>query len=222
MRLEATQLTKKYTSRAQGGRTTYALNSTNLELQSGQLVIITGKSGSGKSTLLHLLAGLLQPTSGLVELEGRDIYNMPDQEQSRFRNLHISVIPQGEAAIHSLTVLENIQLPCSIYGKTSAKDALALLQELDMASLAEVYPSELSGGELKRMSIARGIYQDGDVILADEPTSDLDAENSLLVIKALRQEADNGKAVLVVTHDLELLPYADVHYIMNAGSLSKA
>ena len=123
---------------------------------------------------------------------------------------------------YSLTVLENVLLAGSLYDKKSTKDAAKLLQELGIDAIAEMHPSELSGGELKRMSIARGLYQDAGIILADEPTADLDEENSAIVIQALRKEADNGKAVLVVTHELDLLPYADVHYIMQAGNITKA
>ena len=122
---------------------------------------------------------------------------------------------------YSLTVLENVLLAGNLYDKKSTKDAAKLLQELGIDAIAEMHPSELSGGELKRMSIARGLYQDAGIILADEPTADLDEENSAIVIQALRKEADNGKAVLVVTHELDLLPYADVHYIMQAGNITK-
>lgn len=223
MILEAVQITKQYQTNPNSKRTTYALQTTNLQLTSGKLTILTGKSGSGKTTLLHILAGLLHPTSGYVELDGHDIYNMSDKEQSAFRNKNIAIIPQGEAAIHSLTALENILLAQSIYGANpDTQAALQLLQELDIASIADMYPSELSGGELKRVSIARGLFQNAGVLLADEPTADLDEENSRIVIQALQKEARKGKAVLVVTHELDLLPYADEHYIMQDGKLTQA
>lgn len=219
MILETTQITKKYTS---SSHQITALSTTNLKLQAGQLTVITGRSGSGKTTLLHILAGLLQPSSGYVELDNKDIYNMTDKEQAYFRNKNIAVIPQGTAAIASLTVLENVLLVGSLYGKEDRQYAMQLLKELALASLVDMLPAELSGGELKRVSIARALYQNVQVILADEPTADLDAENSAQVISLLRQEADKGKLVLVVTHDPAMLPAADVHYVMDAGNLSPA
>ena len=117
MRLEAEQVTKQYQMDPKKARFAYALSRTDLVVESGEFAVITGKSGSGKSTLLHILAGLLQPTSGCVLAGGKDLYRMADSELSKFRNENIAVIPQGGGAIYSLTAEENIRLARNIYGK---------------------------------------------------------------------------------------------------------
>lgn len=165
-------------------------------VESGEFAVITGKSGSGKSTLLHILAGLLQPTSGCVLAGGKDLYRMADGELSKFRNENIAVIPQGGGAIYSLTAEENIRLARNIYGKKEEKDILPLMRELGIELLKDAYPSELSGGELRRVAIAGALCRDTGILLADEPTSDLDEENTDIVAKLLRRAADSGKTVL--------------------------
>ena len=219
MRLEAEQVTKQYQTDPKKARFAYALSGTDLVVESGEFAVITGKSGSGKSTLLHILAGLLQPTSGCVLAGGKDLYRMADGELSKFRNENIAVIPQGGGAIYSLTAEENIRLPRNICGK---KDILPLMRELGIEQLKDAYPSELSGGELRRVAIARALFQGTGILLADEPTSDLDEENTDIVAKLLRRAADSGKTVFVVTHEMDMLPYADSHYIMKEGVLRKA
>lgn len=221
MMIEAVQVSKRYDTEKRKMSAEYALESTTLSVDKGEMVILTGKSGSGKTTLLHIMAGLLRPSSGYVLIEERDIYQMNDKELSAFRNRKIGVVPQGEAAIYSLTVEENIKLPDMIYGRQSTQDIDKILKDMDMYHKKKAYPGELSGGELRRMSIARAIYQDTDIILADEPTSDLDDENTNIVIQMLRRAADKGKAVFVVTHETDLLPYADRHYIMKSGQMTK-
>lgn len=222
MRLEADQVTKQYQMDPKKARFAYVLSSTDLVVESGELVIITGKSGSGKSTLLHILAGLLAPTSGRMLAGEKDLYRMADGELSRYRNKHIAVIPQGGAAIYNLTVEENIRLAKNLYDGKDERDPLPLMKELGIHMLKDAYPNELSGGELRRVSIARALYQDSDILLADEPTSDLDEENTRVVTNLLRKAADRGKAVVVVTHEMDLIPYGDTHYIMKEGILQKA
>lgn len=221
MILEAENVTKQYQTNPKKARFNYALSPTSLTLKEGELAILTGKSGSGKSTLLHILAGLLKPTSGLVSYNGISLYDMKDKELSLFRNKHVSVIPQGDSGIYSLTVEENVKLPHLIQETSSQNTLPELLRELEIDHLKDAYPSEMSGGELRRMSIARGLFQEAEVILADEPTSDLDDENTAIVIQMLRKAANNGKSVFIVTHEKELLPYADTHYTMKAGVMQK-
>ncbi len=183
-----------------------------------------GRSGSGKSTLLNMLSGLLAPTMGRVLLNDMDVYQMEDLPLSRFRNQHFGVIPQGQAAIMSLTVLENVLLPGVIYGAADARmesRGMELLEETGIGDLAKARPAELSGGEMRRMSIARALLQDPDVILADEPTADLDDENTEIVLGMLKRAADQGKIVLMATHDKETFAYADEIYRMDAGIIRK-
>jgi putative ABC transport system ATP-binding protein len=205
-----------------GAGTVSAVQGVTLELPSGQLTAIVGRSGTGKSTLLNLLAGLLTPTEGTVLLEGRELYRLPDAALSRLRSEKIGVIAQGQTALQNLTVLENVMLPCALYpdGSGAADRAQALLERVGISRLAAARPATLSGGELRRMAVARALIRQPAVILADEPTSDLDSENTAAVIALLRQAADEGSAVLLVTHERDCLKSADAVYRMDGGMLS--
>ncbi len=201
----------------------YALKPTDLTLPPASLTEITGRSGSGKSTLLNILAGLLTPTEGRVLLDDTDLYALEDGPRSRLRNRAVGVIPQGQTGLHSLTVLENVLLPCLLYGERDAateERGRALLEQVGIAHLAEARPGELSGGELRRLSIARALIREPGVLLADEPTGDLDDENTKTVLQLLRRAADGGMAVLLVTHEKEAAAYADRLYRMNDGVLT--
>lgn len=222
MILRAEKVTRQYFRQSKGSNVFVALHETDFALHSGELIEIIGRSGSGKSTLLNMLAGLLEPTSGAVYLDDTDIYALGDGERSRFRNAHIGVIPQGQTGLHSLTVMENVLLPFMMYGfETGAEDyAAELLGQVGIADLKNAYPNELSGGEMRRLAIARALVKKPEVLLADEPTGDLDDENTQTVLRLLRQAADNGTAVLLVTHEKEAAEYADQIYRMNAGILS--
>lgn len=216
--LQAKQISRHF---QRGTQSVWAVRGVTLELSTGQITAIAGQSGSGKTTLLHLLAGLLTPTEGAVLLDGQDLYQLPDKELSRLRGQKISFIPQGQSALHNLTVLENVLLPYALYpaGEPVADRALALLKELGIENLAAAKPDTLSGGELRRMSVARALFLQPQVILADEPTSDLDEENTTIVMTALKAAASRGAAVLFVTHEPGTLQYAGTVYRMSDGSL---
>lgn len=197
---------------------------TSLRLEAGTFTMLSGRSGCGKTTLLSMLCGLLAPSAGKVFCDDTDLYALGDKELSRFRNRNFGVIPQGESALHSLTVLENILLPAGLFPDSKRdqeikKRAGELLDVLGIPALAEIRPSELSGGELRRMAIARGLILDPPVIFADEPTGDLDDENTTRVFKLLRGLADAGHTVFVVTHEAEGKEYADKIYRMSSGEL---
>ena len=199
----------------------YAVRETDFLLPAGKLTEITGRSGSGKSTFLNILAGLLEPTEGKVFLEDIDLYSLADGPRSELRGRSIGVIPQGQTGLHSLTVLENVKLPCTMYGvKAEDDEALALLEQVGIAHLRDAYPGELSGGEMRRLSIARALIRKPGILLADEPTGDLDDENTRAVLALLRRAADEGTAVLLVTHEREAAAYADAVYQMSDGVLS--
>ena len=223
VKLEAKDLTKRYARRGRKGTKKFdAVSSANLVLQSGELVVLKGRSGSGKSTLLNMMAGLLAPTKGFVTLDGQDLYALTDQELSQLRNERIGVIPQGQTALHALSVAENVALPCLMYHPDSGDvepRVLELLDSVGIRELAHSYPSELSGGEMRRMSIARSLICKPDVIMADEPTSDLDDENTAAVLQMLRKIADDGTAVLLVTHEQSAEAYGDRVLRMDAGHL---
>ena len=198
-----------------------AVSQVDLELAPGEFTVLMGRSGGGKSTLLNMLAGLLAPTEGRVLLEGRDLYALPDMELSQLRNARIGIVPQGQTPLHSLTVVQNVTLPYLMYRADDGVEARALdrLDSLGIRALADSYPSELSGGEMRRMAIARALVCDPAVVLADEPTSDLDDENTRIVLQALRAVADAGAAVLVATHDAEARSFADRVLRIDGGKL---
>lgn len=205
------------------GRTFDAVAPTTLSLEPGQLVACMGRSGSGKSTLLNMLSGLLVPTSGTVSFDGQDLYALDDEALSRLRNKHFGVVPQGQTALHALTVLENVTLPHGLYLRQGSAEerALSLLDRMGIAELADSYPAELSGGELRRMAIARALVENPSLVFADEPTSDLDDETTKLVLELFREVADSGHAVFVVSHESEITRYADRVLRMDAGSLQE-
>ena len=220
MVLTAQGIVKHYMRKSGDANFFCAVAPANMELRPGTITAIMGRSGSGKTTLLNMLAGLLKPTEGRVLLDGKDIYALSDGELSRLRNKHIGVVPQGRSALDSLTVLENVLLPGALYGGAHRPETAAVwLERFGIAGLADARPAQLSGGELRRVALARALASDCEIILADEPTGDLDDENTALVLQTLRKTADDGRAVLLVTHEDDALAYADIAYRMNAGAL---
>ena len=220
MILRTENVTRQYFRQGKGTNVFTALQETSLSISGGKLIEIMGRSGSGKSTLLNVCAGLLEPTTGKVFLDDTDLYALEDKERSRLRNQAIGVIPQGQTGLRSLTVLENVLLPCEMYGITGQEEyAMELLERVGIADLAGTNPSELSGGEMRRLSIARALIRNPGVLLADEPTGDLDDENTHVVLGMLRRFADEGTAVLLVTHESDAEEYADEVYRMEKGIL---
>lgn len=201
-----------------------AVQETDFCLRGGELTVITGRSGSGKSTLLHMLGGLLPPVTGCVLLDGADLYALGEDARARLRNRRIGMVPQCLMTLSALTVRENILLPALLYGEAEAAAPYAdeLMERLGIRKLGAVYPSELSGGELRRITMARALVRRPGILLADEPTGDLDDANTQLVLTLLRSAADGGTAVLLVTHEREAAHYADRHYTMDAGVLTSS
>ena len=221
--LRAEGISKNYYRKRDGSNGFTAVQPTDFELPEGQVTEITGRSGSGKSTLLNLLAGLLAPSTGKVWLDDADLYALPDGALSRLRNRRVGVIPQGQSGLHSLTVLENVLLPARLYGRGPVPEARArqLLERMGIADLADVRPGDLSGGEMRRMAIARALILEPSVVLADEPTGDLDDGNTAAVLELLRDTARQGAAVLLVTHEAGAARYADAVYRMDSGRLTR-
>ena len=222
MLIEATSLTKDFPRGRQGTRLFTAVHPLDIALEAGQLTVITGHSGSGKSTLLSMLAGMLPPTAGTVRLGEADLYAMRDEERSRLRNERIGLIPQGHTALRSLNVLENVLLPSVLYAKVEPprEHAEELLDRVGLGDLAQARPNELSGGELRRVAVARALLMTPSVVLADAPTAGLDARNATDVLCLLREAADGGAGVLIVTHEPEARRYADRTFAMDAGRLT--
>jgi len=222
MVLKAENLSRRYFRQGRGTNFFFAVKDASLTLEAGSLTEIIGRSGSGKSTLLNMLAGLLEPTEGKVFLDDTELYALDDGARSRLRNAAIGVVPQGQTALRSLTVLENVLLPCRLYGHKPGSEAEAhsLLERVGIGALRDAYPNELSGGELRRLAIARALLMRPGVLLCDEPTGDLDDENTAAVLSLLRESADAGTAVLLVTHEKEAAAYADRLFRMDGGVLS--
>ena len=221
MIIEATGLTKEF-ARARGGKRLFtAVHPLDIGLEEQQLTLVSGHSGSGKSTLANMLAGILTPTAGHVRLDGTDLYSLRDEELSRLRNERIGLVPQGHTALRALTVLDNVLLPSILYTKDEGPvdRARELLAAVGLGDLADAAPTELSGGELRRMAIARALLMDPAIVVADEPTAGLDSANATAVLTLLRDAADRGTAVLVVSHEAEAQRFADRSYVMEDGHL---
>ena len=219
--LRAEKISKEFIREMKGTNRFSAVQETDFNIKGGELVIITGRSGSGKSTFLNMLAGLLTPTKGRVFIDDTDIYSLSDRELSRLRNQKTGFIPQGQTAVHSLSVIDNILLPYTLYGEYDKSEyAYELMERLDILSLENVFPKELSGGEIRRMSIARALIKKPEIILADEPTGDLDDENTRAVFEFFRDISNGGAAVVIVTHETDCEKYADRVLRMNGGVLS--
>ena len=198
-----------------------AVQETDFRLAAGTLTVVTGRSGSGKSTLLHILGGLMKPVTGRVLVDDVDLYAMGEDARTRLRSRCIGIVPQRLMSLAALTVRENILLPALLAGKAEkfAPRADELMEHLGIRKLASVAPSELSGGELRRVTIARALVMQPRILLADEPTGDLDEENTQSVLRLLRETAHAGTAVLLVTHESEARNYADTCDTLTVGKL---
>ncbi len=203
------------------GRTFWALRGAALDLSPGELVTILGRSGSGKSTFLNIAVGLLKPDEGEVHLCGKVISSLSDLEASRWRNETTGFVPQGAGVLPTLTALDNVRLPWHLASRGGEPEgrALELLGSVGLSELAGQYPSELSGGELQRVAIARALMNSPKLLVADEPTSNLDAQSAQEVVALFRHFADKGAGVLMVTHDPSCARLSDKIYDMEGGVL---
>lgn len=220
MLLEAKKLTKEY---RRGNISFKAVNNVDLSISSGAFVSIIGRSGSGKSTLLNMLASLVTPTSGSIEVEGQNILSIKDKETSLYRNTKIGYIPQGHSTLSNLSVLDNVKLPYFFFQREGniSERALHLLEQVGIPHLAKLYPKQISGGELRRVSIARALINNPSILIADEPTSDLDNQTTIDIMKLFSQISQNGTAILMVTHELDTVDYGNSVYVMDSGTLTK-
>ena len=208
--IQAEHLVKVY---GQGRTQVQALKGVDLAVRPGDLYAIMGPSGSGKTTLLTILGLVTVPSEGRLLIDGEDIYGGSEPDLSRLRREKTGFIFQTPNLIPFLTAKENVLLPLSlsgIHGKPADERALELLNQLDIAERADLYPNQLSGGEQQRVSIARAFANKPKIILADEPTASLDTDRALSVMHLLRQISTEDKtAVLVVTHDERLIGEVD-------------
>ncbi len=205
-----------------GGRPFWAVKGATLTVSEGEFVTLLGRSGSGKSTLLNMVVGLLAPTEGTVTLCGQALAGMSDEAASALRNRVVGFVPQGAGVLSTLTVLDNVRLPAYLSAGVREEEgrALELLEAVGLKELANQYPSALSGGELRRVAIARALMNRPKVIVADEPTSSLDADNAAMVVDIFKKLARGGTGVLMVTHDTSSIKQSDRLYDMAGGVLS--
>jgi putative ABC transport system ATP-binding protein len=195
-----------------GGRSVTILDGVSFGVAAGEFVAITGPSGSGKSTLLGLVAGLDQPTAGTVEVDGVDITRLSEDALAGFRRQRIGYVFQSYQLIPTLSAAENVAVPLELAG--GSRDALAvardLLAEVGLADRAHHYPSQLSGGEQQRVALARAMALRPGLLLADEPTGNLDSATGVAIIDLmLRLRRERGSTLLLVTHDPALAAHAD-------------
>jgi putative ABC transport system ATP-binding protein len=188
-----------------------ALQPTDFQAQTGELVLIIGPSGSGKTTLLSLLGCVIYPSQGKVWINGTYTQKLSDAEMAEVRLNNIGFVFQSFNLIAPLTVQENVLLPLSLQGIKGSEAQKRMLQSLELLGMThrlKLLPKMLSGGEQQRVAIARALVSDPPMLLCDEPTASLDAKSALIVMKKLQELAQMGKCVIVVTHDQRLVPFA--------------
>lgn len=198
-----------------------AVNHVSLEIKKGEFVAVIGHSGSGKTTLFNMMAGLINPTEGTIHIDGKEFSAMKEKQKSKFRNENMGYVLQGQSLLNNFTILDNVCMPAylSSNAKGYREKAMQLLAQIGLEDLANDYPSNLSGGEIRRVSIVRAMINNPKVLLADEPTSNLDPENAHKVMKMLREISNAGTTVLLSTHELEYLEYVDSVIKMENGQV---
>lgn len=207
----AVRLSRVGKSYRKGAEVVHALRDASLEIGARGMVAIVGPSGSGKSTLLHLMGGMDTPTEGEVMVAGQTVNRLSQQELTRFRRQTVGFVFQSFNLIPNLTALENVALPMEFNGVPKAERlarATALLQRFDLGARLGHRPKELSGGEMQRVAIARAVANEPRIVLADEPTGNLDTRSGQIVYELLREIAGE-RTVIVVTHSAELAHLAD-------------
>ena len=206
--LKTTNLTKYYGS---GETTVKALDGVNLTISDGEFAAIVGTSGSGKSTLLHMLGGLDRPTSGNVEVDGNDIFSLKDDELTIFRRRKIGFVFQSFNLVPILNVYENIVLPIELDGNKIDKHHIdSIIETLGLSEKINNLPNQLSGGQQQRVAIARALASKPAIILADEPTGNLDSKTSLDVMGLLKVTSERfAQTIVMITHNEEIAQTAD-------------
>lgn len=208
-----------------GNMETEVLRGVSFGLEQGELVAVVGSSGSGKSTLLHLLGGLDKPTDGRVLFQGQDVYAMSNSAQAKLRNEHIGFVYQFHHLLADFTALENVAMPLLIAGEkpsVASQRAQEMLTAVGLARRIHHRPSEVSGGERQRIAIARALVNQPSLVLADEPTGNLDQRTADGIFELLGElNARHGTAFLVVTHDLNLAARLSRQLEMRDGLLTR-
>ncbi len=217
------QLDRVSRSFREGGVERPVLSEVTASIGAGELAVILGRSGSGKSTLLNLIAGIDLPSSGRVLVDGRDLGALSERERTLFRRDRIGFVFQFFNLIPTLTVEENLLLPLELAGKVAADDrerALALLDRVGLGDRRRSFPDRLSGGEQQRVAVARALAHDPPLVIADEPTGNLDLETGIEVLELLDSLVrSRGKTLVMVTHAREVMGLADRVFTLTEGAL---
>lgn len=216
--LETEDLVKYY---GEGENQVRAIDHTSMQVQHGEFVAVVGRSGSGKSTLLHMLGGLDRPDSGKVYIEGRDIFDLKDEQLAVFRRRKIGFIFQDYNLMPALNVWENIVLPIGLDGKKVKKDfVLDIVKSIGMEDRLHAMPNQLSGGQKQRVAIARALAARPAIILADEPTGNLDSHTEMEVISILKNCVSKyGQTLVMITHDETIAQMADRVIVIADGKV---
>lgn len=209
-------VTKEY---HRGTETVHAVNDVSLSINRGEYVAILGHSGSGKTTLLNMIGCLDHPTSGVVEVNGISVSSSPEKELTTLRKKTIGFVFQQFFLIPTLTVLQNVQLPALFANKFDEAKAKELLTMVGLGKRLSHLPEQLSGGEMQRVAIARSLINDPPVLLADEPTGNLDSRNAEIIMNLLGELNDKGITIVIVTHNHELVKNCSKHIFMEDGKL---
>ncbi len=221
--IELSGVTKSYVVASGNFR---ALNDISLQIGSRQLISITGKSGSGKSTLLNIITGIDRPTVGTVSINGVRVDKLSESELASWRGKNVGVVFQFFQLLPTLTILENVMLPmdfCNTYPKKDRKErAMALLQMVNISEQADKFPSTLSGGQQQRVAIARALANDPPLIVADEPTGNLDSQTATSIFELFASLVQSGKTVIVVTHEREFSSYFENSFNIADGIITKS
>lgn len=207
--IELIKIKKHFTT---GGGQLDVIRGIDLVIEKGEFVSIMGKSGSGKSTLLNIIGCLDTPSDGVYRLFGRDVSSVADRELSEIRNRHIGFIFQGFNLIARNTARKNIEKPLvyqGMSGKTRALKAVEMLEKVGLSNRSDHLPSQLSGGQQQRVAIARALITNPTLLIADEPTGNLDSSTGREIMNLLRQICDEGRTVVMVTHDATLANFSD-------------
>ncbi len=215
--LEVVNVKKVYGT---GEAQVHALRGITFSVENSTWIMIVGHSGSGKSTLLHIMGCLDKPTSGEVIIDGSESSKMSDSELAHFRNKKIGFVFQNFNLLSKLTALENIEMPMIYAGiprRIRKKKAMALLKEVDLKKRASHKPNQLSGGQQQRVAIARALANDPQIILADEPTGNLDTKSGAEVLKVLERLHKSGKTIVTVTHDPDVVEYGEIVVTISDG-----
>ncbi len=203
-----------------GGRSIPVLRDVTAALPEGACISIQGASGAGKSTLLHILGGLEKPSEGVIACRNESIYDWHDAQRAQWRNTQIGFVFQAYHLLPELTAVENIDLPARLAGKPNAEEALKLLWSVGLEARASHLPGMLSGGEQQRVAIARALRNQPRILLADEPTGNLDRATGTEIWRLLRSlQKERGATLIVVTHDAGIAAEADARFCLDEGKL---